>query len=708
MKVILAEKPAVAADIARVLGASTRHEGYHEGNGYKVTFAFGHLVTIAEPEEMNPTWAKPWQLTQLPMLPSEWKYRASEKSRSQFECIRKLFLDPATTSIVCATDAGREGEHIFRLIYQLAGCTKPVQRLWISSLTSEAIRDGFHNLKPSQEFDNLGAAASARARADWLVGLNFTRAYTLINNQICTVGRVQTPTLALIVERQITIDTFKPTPFYEILVTFDPGFVTRYITPGENPQTRLDSRAAAEAVISAVTPVSHGIVQSVDTVTKESKPPQLYNLLALQKDANKQFSYTAQETLDVAQSLYEEHKVLSYPRTECRHLSTDIVSELPKIVTALREKWPKEADSALQALTPVPKLSKTYVDNTKLTDHHAIIPTHKAAPPNLPEKQRNIYHLVALRFLTIFFPPEVRDETTAILSLGVHSFRARGVVIRDPGWTALEPNTTESEHENDDATSDKQRLPPLAQGQQVAKFAPELKEGKTAPPKPYDDSSLLTAMKNAGQQIDDEDLAAHMKQNGLGTPATRAGIIERLIQSGYIERKRKIILPTAKGKALVAQVHNELKDVTLTASWEQRLADMQEGRVTVEAFEQDIRNLITRILPSVTSAAPMPAVAVPGLGPCPQCKQGTVRIGPKSASCNRWKEGCKFTIWKEQHGKQLSESQLAELFEKRRTKVIKGFKKKDGSGSYDARLVLTDEFKVRLEFDSPSQTAKHA
>jgi DNA topoisomerase-3 len=709
MKIVLAEKPAVAADIAKVLGATKRENGYFEGNGYQVTYAFGHLVSIAEPEKMNSTWAKPWALSQLPMLPTEWKYETTDKSRAQFDCIRKLFLNSETTGVICATDAGREGEHIFRLIYQLANCNKPVQRLWISSLTAEAIRDGFNNLRPSRDFDHLAAAASARAHADWLVGLNFTRAYTIINNQICTVGRVQTPTLALIVERHNAIQAFTPTPFYEILATFDPGFVASYITPGPDLQTRLTDRAAAEAILRTVTPIAHGIVESITVTPKESKPPQLYNLLTLQKEANKRYGYTAQETLDLAQNLYEEHKILSYPRTECRHLSTDMVAELPKILSALPQQWSAQAQAAIEALNRGFKLTKSYVDDTKLTDHHAIIPTHKSATPDLPERPRNIYHLVVLRFLSIFLPPELRDETVAILNVAEHSFKARGVVIRDPGWTVLEKSPPTEDDEDHDDKDDKQQLPPLAQGQHVAKFSAELKEGKTTPPKPYDDSTLLTAMKNAGQQIDDQELAEHMKQNGLGTPATRAGIIERLIHSGYIERKKKTIIPTAKGIHLVVQVHTDLKDVALTASWEQRLADMQDGKVTVESFESDIAALIKRILPLVLSATPpIPATAVPGLGPCPLCKQGVIRMGQKSASCNRWREGCKFTIWKEQHGKQLSDSQIAELLTKRRTKIIKGFKKKDGSGSYDARLVLSDDFKVRLEFDSDPKPAKPA
>src|SRR5205809_5949539 len=371
MKVVLAEKPSVARDIAAVLGANQKKDGYFEGNGYQVTYAFGHLVTIAEPEQMNPAWGKPWRMEQLPMIPSQWLYSVADKAQEQFDCIKKLFLNPATTGIVCATDAGREGQHIFDLIYQLTGSTKPVQRLWIRSLTPEAIRAGFRNLQPISAFASLSAAAAWRARADWLVGLSATRAYTLINGQTCTIGRVQTPTLALIVNRQSAIDHFKPTPFYEIHAVMEPGFTAKYIVSSqdETPQTRLQDRAAAQAVLDHITPIPSGSVTSVVTTEKVTKAPQLFDLLSLQKECNQRFGYTAQETLDLAQSLYEEYKMLSYPRTESRHLSNDMLSELPNILRALPSEWPIQ--TALTALANGLKLSKIYVDDTKLTDHHA-------------------------------------------------------------------------------------------------------------------------------------------------------------------------------------------------------------------------------------------------------------------------------------------------------------------------------------------------
>ncbi len=707
MIVVLAEKPSVARDIAAVLGANHKKNGYFEGNNYQVTYAFGHLVTIAEPEQMNPAWGKPWRMEQLPMIPTEWRYRVADKAQEQFDCIKKLFLNPATTEIICATDAGREGQHIFDLIYQLTGSLKPVQRLWISSLTPEAIRGGFRNLKPISDFVNLSAAAASRARADWLVGLSATRAYTLINGQTCTVGRVQTPTLALIVNRQNAIDNFKPKAFYEIHAVMEPGFTAKYILPGqdETPQTRLDDRAAAQAILDHITPIPSGTALSVSTTEKITKAPALFDLLTLQKESNKRFGYTAQETLDIAQSLYEEYKLLSYPRTESRHLSHDMLPELPNILRALPGEWPIQ--TALTALANGLHLSKSYVDDAKLTDHHAIIPTHKPAGSDLPRKQRDIYELVAARFLSIFLPPEVRDETTLVIQIGQHTFRALGSIIKEPGWTVL---GSKAMPENETPGGDAQQLPVLSQGQHIAKRSAQLKEGKTTAPKPYDDASLLTAMKNAGQEIEYEDLAAYMKQSGLGTPATRAAIIEKLIAVAYIERKKKSLLPTEKGKALINQVHHTLKDVSLTASWEQQLANIQDGSQPTNSFATGIIQFLQDIFPHIIAAPPVPMAVNnhSAYGPCPKCKVGIVRKTKMGAGCSRFKDGCTFSIWGEMNGKKLAEDHIRQLVTKGRTGLIKGFKKKDGTATYDACLILTDDFKLRLEFDKRFKTAKTA
>lgn len=799
MKVVLAEKPSVARDIAAAVGANIKRDGYFEGNDYAVTYAFGHLVTIAEPEEMNAAWGGPWRIAQLPMIPEQWKYQVVEKTKNQFNVIKRLFLDPKTTEIICATDAGREGEHIFRLIYKLSGSKKNVQRLWISSLTSDAIAQGMKKLRSSSDYDNLAHAATARAHADWIVGLNFTRAYTSINKQLCTIGRVQTPTLALITARQKAIDEFKPNNFFEILATFQPGFQARYITPGDEPQTRIQDEKVAKEIFDAIVPLDKGTVVSMETVEKKTKAPPLFDLLTLQKEANKRFGYTAQETLDIAQSLYEQYKLISYPRTESRHLASDMVQELPRILSsvlkqptttqAMRDALAAEGivPGSITASLLKPRLDKAYVDDAKLTDHHAIIPTFNNVPPGLPEKQRNIYELVAKRFMAIFMPPEVRDETTLIIKLGEHSFRARGVIIKELGWTKIDPPKSkgkedakskkktksssdkegkEGDGKEKDDGEDQQQLPPLAKGQSIDKMTQELKKGKTTAPKPYDDGTLLTAMKNAGKELDDEDLAAYMKQKGLGTPATRAAIIERLLKSGYIERQKKALAPTDKGKALIEQVHNDLKDVALTAAWEQSLADMQDGKLSQGKFETDISEFVRKILGQVTSysgrfpgsdqsrqwssnksggtagnaafnsfqarhgsngngsngkgsnnngysssassnsstgsaskaAAKKPPKSDTILGTCPKCGEGDVRKTPKGAGCSLWQDGCNFTIWRECFGKKLTDGQIRELVEKKRTKLIKGFKKKSGEGTYDARLMINEEFKVRLDF----------
>lgn len=709
MFVVLAEKPSVARDIAAVLGATVRRDGYFEGNGYAVTYAIGHLVAIAEPEEIDPRWGKPWRLEQLPMIPDRWKYRVMDRTAGQFKTIKALFCDPKTQKIICATDAGREGEHIFRLIYQMAHASKPVERLWISSLTSDAIRDGFRKLRSSKDFDQLANAASARAHADWIVGLTFTRAYTTINNVLCTIGRVQTPTLALIVSRQEEIDNFKSEPFFEILVTFKPGFVAKYITDAKDPQTRLKDKVKAEAILQAVAPSRSGFVHSIENAQKKNNPPPLYDLLTLQKDANKRFGYTAQETLDLAQNLYEEHKLISYPRTESRFLSADMVADLPAVLLAVlkgptvdqsvRNIFDRSGLSAANITADAlrSRLTKAHIDDTRLTDHHAIIPTHKVAPSALPDKQRKIYDLICTRFLSMFLTPEIRDETILLIDITGHLFKATGVIIRDPGWTVLNKKA-EADQKSDD--SEAQQLPMLHKGQEIEKVKQELKESKTSPPKPYNDASLLTAMKHAGKELDDEDLANYMKQSGLGTPATRAAIIERLIQTNYIERSKKSLLPTQKGRALIASVHATLKDVALTATWEQQLSDIQDGKLPIDKFESAVADFVRNTLPLVVQggrgvAAPPPAGS---LGACPKCKQGAVRMSPKGAGCTRWREGCKFMIWREQYGKKLTDGQIESLLKDRQTKVIKGFKKKDGSGKYDAQLVLNDEFRVSLQF----------
>ncbi len=693
MKVVLAEKPSVARDIARVLGCRTRANGHLTGNGYAVTWAFGHLVAIAEPAAMNPAWAKPWRKEQLPMVPPRWKYEVTQNGKEQFAIIKKLFTASETTEIIAATDAGREGEHIFRLIYQRSGSRKPVKRLWIRSLTDEAIREGFRSLEPSKAFDALAAAARSRAHADWLMGLNFTRAYTVHNRQLCTVGRVQTPTLALLVNRHHEIRNFVPETYYEVLAVLEPGFTAKYV--GKNKKTRIDEKTLAVRVFEDIAGVPLARVTRVETKDTRTPAPALFDLLTLQKEANKRFGYTATATLQIAQSLYEKHKLLSYPRTESRHLSRDIVAGLPAVIDAARESFPKAAALA-QTRFPTLKLPKSYVDDTKLTDHHAIIPTPRNPRGlHLSDKEQKIYRLVVARFLAIFLPPLVKGETTVLFAIGPHTFRATGSVVKEPGWT-----TVHSAKRDDEKA---QKLPPLEKGESCKKRSQSLETRVTKPPKPHTDASLLDAMKKAGASIDDEDLAATMKRCGLGTPATRAAIIERLLKTGYIERSKKEILPTGKGIDLIAQVEEELRDPALTAQWEQRLKDIEDGKLAAETFEADIVRHLKALLPRVFAAAPLAGLAgaqqEAGLATCPLCKKGIVRETPKAYGCNRWREGCSFTIWKKIAGKTISLTQAEQLLARKKTRKLKGFKSKRTGKKFDAALVLDESSKVRFVFD---------
>ena len=707
MKVVLAEKPSVARDIARVLGCRTRADGYLTGNGYAVTWAFGHLVEIAEPAAMNPAWAKPWRKEQLPMVPPRWRYEVSKDGKKQFAVIKKLLNAPDTAEIIAATDAGREGEHIFRLIYQRSGSKKPVKRLWIRSLTDEAIREGFRSLEPSEAFDALGAAARSRAHADWLMGLNFTRAYTVHNRQLCTVGRVQTPTLALLVNRHHEIRNFVPQTYYEVHAVLEPGFTAKYV--GKDKKTRIDDKSLAVRVFEDIAGVPFAEVTSVETKDTRTHAPALFDLLTLQKEANKRFGYTATATLQIAQSLYETHKLLSYPRTESRHLSRDIVPGLPAVIDAARHSFP-EAAALAEARFPTLKLPKSYVDDTKLTDHHAIIPTPRNPRGlHLSDKEQKIYRLVVARFLAIFLPALVKAETTALFAIGPHTFRAKGSVVKEPGWTRVhsaKPEGKKRSKATDDSDDEKaQKLPPLEKGECCKKSSQSLETRVTKPPKPHTDASLLDAMKKAGASIDDEDLAATMKRCGLGTPATRAAIIERLLKTGYIERSKKELLPTGKGIDLVAQIEEELRDPALTAQWEQRLKDIEEGKLAAEAFEADIVTHLKSLLPKVFAAVPLAGLAglagaqAVGLGTCPLCQEGIVRETPKAYGCSRWREGCSFTIWKRIAGKTITSTQARQLLARKKTRKLKGFKSRKTGKKFDAALALDESSKVRFVYE---------
>ncbi|MEA1049819.1 DNA topoisomerase 3 [Lamprobacter modestohalophilus] len=685
MRVIVAEKPSVARDLARILGANSRREGYLEGQGWRVTWALGHLVHFAEPDAYGEAWAGRWSFAQLPMLPERWRLRTDKKTAAQFKIVKALLTDPATERVICATDAGREGELIFRLIAEHARCRKPVQRLWISSLTDAAIRAGLAQLRDGHNYDALAAAARARAQADWLIGMNLTRAYTVHNRVLCTIGRVQTPTLAMIVTRDQAIDAFVPTPFFELIAQLAEGFEAKYhkppqaqqasqglepkragVVPGEHP-TRLDNKAEAEALRDRlrerIRPENLGQVVSVETKPQRNRPPPLFDLTTLQREANRRYGFTAAKTLELAQSLYETYKLISYPRTESRHIGEDLVPELPGILQQLDHPL---AGEALARLEGGHRLGRAYVDQTKLTDHHAILPTATRPPSALPEPLRRIYDLVAARFVAVFLPDQRVEETEVQLDIGGETFIAKGRVVTDPGWTRADPRhlgrvegsatgsaagrhqgrsqSGESAqqaptqqvhgqlaHERQEHGQQAQRqqaqeqkangqqpqaglasvdeanlLPALTQGQTVHVASLDLAERETQPPKRFEDATLLNAMKYAGREIEDKALAAAMKGAGLGTPATRAETIEKLIRTGYVERQRKQLVSTDKGRALIGLVAEPLKSAELTAGWEQRLKDIEEGRAEAAVFHADINRFVTELIPQVARGAALP------------------------------------------------------------------------------------------------------
>jgi DNA topoisomerase-3 len=715
--VVLAEKPSVARDIARVLGAQRNADGWLEGNGYRVTWALGHLVHFAEPDEYGAEWAGRWSAAQLPMIPERWRLKTDQRTVKQYKLVKQLLDAPDTARLICATDAGREGENIFRLIYEHARCKKPFDRLWVSSLTDEAIREGFARLKPGTAFDDLAHAARARAQADWLVGMNLTRAYTVHNRVLCTIGRVQTPTLAMIVARDQTIASFTKVYYYELLAHLAEGFDAKYAKDGE---TRIDKKAEAERLHRALSPHQTGTVRRVQRKVRHNRPPPLYDLTNLQRDANRRFGFTAAQVLEYAQALYETHKLISYPRTESHHIAEDMLPELPGILRKLEHPLAGEALARLEAGH---KLGKAYVDRTKLTDHHAILPTGKVPPPSLPPPLRKVYDLVATRFVAVFLPDQVVEETQVTLDIGGATFLARGSRELEEGWKRAEPRRPSAPNEGDGTAADETRrpLPPLTEGQTVHVESMEIQEKETLPPRPYEDATLLAAMKNAGREIEDEALASAMKDRGLGTPATRAETIEKLIRTGYVERKGKQLRATEKGHALIGLVAEPLKSPELTAAWEQRLKDIEQGEAAVDAFYGDIVAFVRDLVPKVAegpaltpeqaatarAAGPRakgrggrgPAVRPSGLGTCPVCGQGEVTETAKAYGCSRYRDGCGLTIWKTVAGLKLRKDQVRQLLTQGHTDRIEGFQSKAGR-PFAARLKLSKVGKVEFDFDS--------
>jgi DNA topoisomerase III len=700
MRLIVAEKPSVGRDIAGALGSHRKEKGSLAGDGWTVTWALGHLAELAPPDAYGEEYKK-WRLESLPILPERFKVRVSSKTREQFGVVRGLMRDPSVTEVVNACDAGREGELIFAYLYGLSGCRKPVLRLWISSLTREAIRAGFGSLRDGSSMKPLEDAARSRGEADWTVGMNATRAYSVrfgSRGNVLSVGRVQTPTLKLLVDREREIQEFEPEKFWTVHARFSREGKTYDGVWFENKRNRLPEKETADRIAEKVRGGS-GTVRKAQKKTTTEKPPLLYDLTELQRNANARYGFTAERTLRAAQALYEEKKLITYPRTSSRYLSKDMVGGLKRRI---------EAAGALPDLSPFAEkllekeklpISKRIVDDAKVTDHHAIVPTNKEPSDGLPPDAAKVYDLVARRFLAVFFPVARFENTTVVTEVRKETFLSRGRVVLEAGWRALYPEGVGGRKEKEPPV-----LPPIEVRQEWAVAKVGVKEGETKPPPRYSESALLGAMETAGKLVEDEELRQQMKDSGLGTPATRAVTIERLIKVGYVERDKKVLVPTEKGRSLIGLLGDSpLTSAGFTARWEERLARMEKGAERRPNFMSDINRFTTELVEEVRGMEgeklAVPSRSREPLGACPKCGSPVVET-KKAYGCSAWKKtGCDFAIWKQVSGKRLSESQAKQLLARGRTGQLKGFKSKAGK-PYSAALKLDGEHKVRLEFDN--------
>jgi DNA topoisomerase-3 len=630
---VIAEKPSVARDIAQVLGARDREDGGLRGGGYVVTWAIGHLVALAEPHQMNARWRE-WRLADLPMVPDDWPLVVSESTREQFDHVRRILNAPEVAEIVCATDAGREGELIFRYIYEAAGCRKVVRRLWISSLTPAAIAKGFRELRAGGDFDALARAAKARSRADWLVGMNLSRAYSTVRGDVLSVGRVQTPTLAMVVARELEIRAFVPEDYCEVAATFGLARASDGLRPESGvtqgtytgvwflgDRTRLDKSGEEAARIVTRVKSGQARIESVKREVKTLPPPLLYDLTELQRDANRLYGMSAQRTLDLAQALYERRKLLSYPRTDSRKLSRAVAETLPEVVRAVA--GPYRAD--LAPGTGERPLGRRFVDDAEVTDHHAIIPTVTVPPAGLAEDERRIYDLVCRRLLSAWHDDylfAVTKVVTAVTSTEVDRFASSGTSVERVGWKALEPGAG--------------RKPLELPGGLTEGDTPDIVDAKTVkkqtrPPPHFTDASLLTAMETAGRQLGDREIADAMRECGLGTPATRAATIETLLKRAYVVRDGKSLAATDKGVSLIEVVHSEVKSAAMTGEWEAKLARIERGTGDFDAFMKAIEAYVRGVVANVAASGPA-APAARAAAPRVASNGGSTAAAPVAVS----------------------------------------------------------------------------
>lgn len=690
MKLVIAEKPSVAQTIAKVLGANKRGDGCVEGNGYIVSWCVGHLVGLASPEIYDEKY-KTWSFENLPIMPEQWKFSVTASTKKQFDVLKKLMSDDRVDELVCATDAGREGECIFRYVYNLVKCKKPFKRLWVSSMEDVAIREGFENLRSSREYDNLYEAGLCRAKADWLVGMNGTRLFTVRYGAPLNIGRVQTPTLAMIVERDNKVKNFVKEKYYT--VDLNCGEFTAY-------SERIDDEAAVKELANACNGNS-ATVTNVKTEKKTANPPKLYDLTTLQREANRYYGYTAQQTLDYVQSLYEA-KLCTYPRTDSQYITEDMKDTFVSAVEIAKDFTGIKCSDSINPL-PV-------INNSKVSDHHALLITAEAGNEDLselPAGEKNVLFLIAARMILASSAQHIYEATSVKLSCADTEFSAKGKVILENGWKQQEQqlkSLIKNENSNADETQDSETaLPKLSEGD-VLSVTADVSEHWTSPPKPFTEDTLLSAMETAGNS--DYDDNSDIEKKGLGTPATRASIIEGLVKREYVERKKKQLVPTEKGVNLINVVPDEVKSPKMTADWEMRLQAIEHGKAASSDFMNEICGYVGSLMDKYGSKVENSSFAPKErevIGVCPRCGKKVVEF-QKSFSCEA-AGFCGFVIWKndkffENAKKPLTKTMVANLLKNGKI-AVKGLYSQKSGKKYDATVCLDDTGKYvnfKLEF----------
>ena len=678
---IVTEKPSVAMSYAKVLGVQGRQDGYLEGSGYIVSWCIGHLVELAPPSTYDEKYVK-WNVADLPILPQRWQYLVSASTKKQFGILKKLMHRADVESIICATDAGREGELIFRLVYEQAGCKKPVSRLWLSSMEDNAIREGFANLKPSTEYDALYQAALCRERADWMVGINCSRLFSCLYGRPLAVGRVMTPTLAMTVEREAAIAAFVPEKFYTVALELTSGFVAL--------SRRISEKADAEKLLAECRKEMVSTIQKITRKEKAENPPPLYDLTTLQRDANRLLGFTAQQTLNYAQSLYEK-KLITYPRTDSRFLTEDMAASLPGLMSA--------AAGAFDVHEAVPVHAEQAINNSKVSDHHALLPTASVAQADfsaLPAGELSILRLITVRLLCAVGEPHRYAETTLTTICAGKEFSAKGKVVLDEGWKGIERKML------DDLLDKKKEpaaLPDVQEQSECGIAGAELKEGQTSPPKHFTEDTLLHSMETASADSMPEDA----ERQGIGTPATRAAIIEKLVSKGFLERKgdkkTKVLLPTDKGKALITVMPEEVQSADMTADWETKLLRVERGEMEPKTFMTEINDMISSLV-NTTEAVKGASALMKNkvIGICPNCGKSVVER-EKGYFCEN--RECRFVLWKDNAffkrlGKRMDAHVADKLLRDGRVR-LKDCRSAKGK-TYNATVLLTTEADGRSKF----------